>query len=32
MSDAQLKRFAHIYKHNARPTLPLNGRTVQENL
>ncbi|KQZ32703.1 carbonic anhydrase [Duganella sp. Root1480D1] len=32
MSDAQLKRFAHIYKHNARPTQPLNGRTVQESL
>ncbi len=32
MSDAQLKRFAHVYKHNARPIQPLNGRTVQESL
>lgn len=32
MSDAQLKRFAQVYKHNARPTQPLNGRTVQESL
>jgi len=32
MSEAQLKRFASIYKHNARPTQPLNGRTVMESL
>jgi len=32
MSEAQLKRFAHVYKHNARPTQPLNGRTVKESL
>ncbi|KQV61959.1 carbonate dehydratase [Duganella sp. Root198D2] len=32
MSAAQLKRFAHVYKHNARPIQPLNGRTVQESL
>jgi len=32
MSDAQLKRFAQAYKHNARPVQPLNGRTVQESM
>jgi len=32
ISDAQLKRFAQVYKHNARPVQPLNGRTVQESL
>lgn len=32
MSDAQLKRFASIYKHNARPVQPLNGRAVMESL
>jgi len=32
MSDAQLKRFAAVYKHNARPTQPLNGRTIRESL
>ncbi len=32
MSDAQLKRFAQVYKHNARPVQPLNGRTVRESL
>lgn len=32
MSAAQLQRFAKIYKHNARPVQPLNGRTVMESL
>jgi carbonic anhydrase len=32
MSDAQLKRFAQAYQHNARPVQPLNGRTVKESL
>ena len=32
MSEAQLKRFASIYNHNARSSQPLNGRTVMESL
>lgn len=31
ISAAQLKRFARLYKHNARPVQPLNGRTVLES-
>jgi carbonic anhydrase len=31
LSDAQLKRFTQLYKHNARPVQPLNGRTVLES-
>jgi len=32
ISEAQLKRFANVYQDNARPTQPLNGRTVTESL
>jgi carbonic anhydrase len=31
MSAAQLKRFHQLYKHNARPLQPLNGRVVKES-
>jgi len=31
ISAAQLKQFTRIYKHNARPVQPLNGRTVLES-
>jgi carbonic anhydrase len=31
LSDAQLKRFTQLYRHNARPVQPLNGRTVLES-
>ncbi len=31
ISDAQIDRFAHYYKHNARPVQPLSGRVVSES-
>jgi carbonic anhydrase len=31
ISDVQIDRFAHIYKHNARPVQPLDGRVVSES-
>jgi len=31
MSDAQINKFAHFYKHNARPVQPLNDRVVSES-
>lgn len=32
MSKAQLKQFRTLYKHNARPVQPLNGRVVKESI
>jgi carbonic anhydrase len=31
ISDAELKRFASLYRNDARPTQPLNGRVVLES-
>jgi carbonic anhydrase len=31
LSSAQIDRFAHFYKHNARPVQPLSGRVVSES-
>ena len=31
MSDAQIVKFAHIYKNNARPVQPLNNRVISES-
>jgi carbonic anhydrase len=31
LSGAQIDRFAHFYKHNARPVQPLGGRVVSES-
>jgi len=31
LSDAQISRFAHFYKHNARPVQPLGERVVSES-
>jgi carbonic anhydrase len=32
LSKAQLRMFMQVYPHNARPTQPLNGRSVREAL
>ena len=31
LSDAQISRFTHFYKNNARPVQPLGGRVVSES-
>jgi len=31
MSNAQIQKFAHIYKNNARPIQPLNNRVISES-